>query len=672
MDALFTFPLNQPVAIFTLVLLIILCGPVVFRRLKIPNIVGLILSGMLVGPHCLNLLENDASFRIFGQVGILFLMFLAAIEINTYHLRKNLRQGIAFGLLTFLLPMVLGVFGSRLAFNASWTTSFLIASMYAAHTLVSYPVISKFGLQNTRGVVIAVCGTIVAVMLALFSLAQTVGVARSGSFSLTYLCELTLRLAVFAVVVGYLYPWLTRIFFRSFFDQLSQFIFLFFLVSGAALIAQLIGLEAILGAFYAGLVLNRFIPLRSGLMNKIQFMGNAIFIPYFLIGIGMVINVKLIFAGWNVVWIALNMVVAALGSKWLSTWIIQKCYGLSDLDRRMMFGLSSGKAAATIAATMVGFQYGLLTEDMMNGAVLMILVCCIVASVETERTARAVRKRLTEEESLADVHNEGVHYARQLVAVSNPVTAEGLMKIALNMRYRENNEPVTALFVRRDGDARGIEAGRNALRAAVSAALAVDLEVNDVERFDFNIVAGVVNVLKENRCTDIILGLHRRTNIVDTFHGAMIEQLLQSTDKMIFLCRCFIPVDTIRRLLVVVPRDAEYETGFHAWVERVANLGSQLSCKVIFMAYSATAGFIRAIISEGKHSVRYEIEILETWDDFILFSGKIDDDDLLMVISARKGSISCTPEWEAMPGYLNCNFNKNNLIVVYPGQFGTR
>lgn len=670
MDTIVTFPLSQPVAIFTLVLLIILCGPLVFRRLKIPNIVGLIISGMLVGPNCFNLLENDASFRIFGQVGILFLMFLAAVEIDTYHLRKNLGNGIVFGVVSFVIPIIFGVAGSRIAFGAGWSTSFLIASMYAAHTLVSYPAVSKFGLQNTRGAVIAVCGTIVAVMLALFTLAETVGVARSGGFDPGYLLRLGLRMSVFALAVGYLYPWLTRLFFRNFSDQISQFIFILSLVSCASLVAHAIGLEAILGAFYAGLILNRFIPSRSGLMSRIKFMGNAIFIPYFLIGIGMLINVRVIFTSWNVGWIALNMTFVALSSKWFSAWITQKTLGLDVLDRRMMFGLTSGKAAATIAATMVGYQYGLLTEDMMNAAVVMILVCCIVASVETERAARKLRKRLTEDEILRATAPAPTHYARQLVAVSNPITSEGLMKIALLMRYRDNHEPVTALFVRREGDAGSIEVGRMALSAAVAAATSVDLEVKDIERFDLNIVAGVVNVMKENNCTDVIMGLHRRSNIVDSFHGTMIEQLLASTDKMVFLCRCFIPVDTIGRLLVVAPRDAEYETGFQAWVERVANLASQLSCRVVFMAYQTTAGFIRNLVSDQRYSVRFDIKILESWDDFILYSGKIDDDDLLMVIAARKGSISCTSDLEAMPTYLNRNFSRNNLIVVYPEQFG--
>lgn len=257
-----TFPIQQPVAIFFLVLLIILLGPLLFRRLKIPQIVGLILAGMAVGPYGFNLLERDASFKIFGEVGILYIMFLAAVEIDMFHLRQYMKKGIIFGLLSFLLPMGVGIFGSRYAFGVDWTTSVLIASMYASHTLVSYPIVSKFGLSNQRAAVVAVCGTIVAVLLALIALAQVVTVHLSGSFEWWNVIKLFILMAIYAAVVGYSFPWLTRRFFKANNESVAQFIFILALVLLASLLAKLIGLEGILGAFYAGLILNKMIPER--------------------------------------------------------------------------------------------------------------------------------------------------------------------------------------------------------------------------------------------------------------------------------------------------------------------------------------------------------------------------------------------------------------------------
>lgn len=666
---IFTFPLQQPVAIFLLVLLIILVCPIVFRRLRIPHIIGLILSGMIVGPYGFNLLERDASFEIFGQVGILYLMFLAAVEIDMFHLRKNLRRGIIFGLLTFAVPMVVGIIGSRLAFGCSWATGELIASMYASHTLISYPIVSKFGLQNAKPAVVAVCATIVAVMLALLTLAGVIASAEEG-FHVGRLFRLIGFMTVYALVVGFGFRYATKWFFRKFSDQVSQFIYVLAAVFIASLLAQVIGLEAILGAFYAGLVLNRFIPERSGLMGRLGFVGNAIFIPYFLIGVGMLINIHVIFRGWGVGWVALNMVVVAMASKWGAAYIGARLFRFNATDRKMMFGLTSGKAAATIAATMIGYQHGLLTEDMMNGAVLMILVCCVVSTITTQAATKRIRIERTEEELRADGERTPGEYARQLVAVANPVTAEGLMRMALLMRNRRNQNAVTALFVRNSDDAKTLEMGRNALRQAVAAAQAIDIEVNDIERYDVNVVAGVTNEAKQVKASDIMIGMHRKSNIVDSFYGTMIEQLLSTTNKMVIISRCFIPVDTVSRLMVLAPDKAEFETGFQTWVERIGNLASQLACRVIFMTSPATGEFIRNVLVDEHFSIRHEYRPINSWDDFIVGSAEIREEDLMIVVSARKDSISHTSDSDNLPSYLGRNFSRHNLMVVYPEQFG--
>lgn len=660
--------LSQPVTIFLLVLVIILLGPVVCRRLKIPPIVGMILAGMAVGPHGFGLLERDASFQIFGEVGILYIMFQAAVEIDMYHLKQNYRRGLIFGLLSFLLPMIAGVFGAHYAFGVGWDTSLLIASMYSSHTLVSYPVVSKFGLQNNRGAVIAVCGTIVAVMLALLCLAGVVQTRTLGMFSLGSFAWLLVMMALYCLAIGYLFPVLTHRFFKSNADPVVQYIFILAEVFLASQLAHLIGLEAILGAFYAGLVLNRMIPSRSHLMRNIRFVGDSIFIPYFLIGVGMLINVHVVVQGWGVIWVAANMTIVALTTKWIATWCAQKLFHLDMQEQKLMFGLSSGKAAATIAAVMVGYKYGMLNEDVMNGAVVMILLCCIVASVTTENAAKAIRMQLTE----ADLEHEDVgdtEFARQIVSVSNPVTSEGLMKMALSMRNRHNRYPVTLLFVRTDDDKRARAMGLNSLKTASEAAEETDVEVRRIERFDMNVSGALRNVAVEQEATEIMIGLHRKANMVDTFFGSIIEQLVNTTHRMVIMSRCFIPVETLSRIVVVVPRNAEYETGFHLWISRICMLASNIEAKLSFIAYKDTSEFIRTAMDEDKVEVDTRFETLDSYEDFILLSSDVGDDDLLVVIEARKGSISYSNDLESLPSFLSRYFNRHNLMVIYPKQF---
>lgn len=668
MNTLFSLPFHQPVVIFALVLLLILAAPVVFRRLKIPDVVGLILAGVAVGPYGFNLLERDASFQIFGQVGILYLMFLAAVEIDMYHFKKNLKLGIGFGLLTFIIPAALGMAAAHWAFGAGLTTCLLLASMYASHTLISYPVVSRFGLQNGKGAVIAVSGTIIAVLLALITLASVVKMQATGSFEPADILILLLYTAGYAAAVGYLFPKITRYFFRNLSDAVAQYIFILAMVFIGAILAEIIGLESILGAFYVGLVLNRLIPGRSSLMHHIKFVGNAIFIPYFLIGVGMLINVHVIFSGWKVAWVAVNMVLVALASKWIAAWVAQKVFSLSSNDRRMMFGLTSGKAAATIAATMVGFQYGIINEDIMNGAVLMILVCCLVASVMTENTAIKLRIELTAQE-METTGVESPVFARQIVAVANPITAEGLMRLAVFMRSPKNTDPVTALFVRNSDDQRSLREGRFSLRTAAQAAQEMGIQAVEEERFDLNVVSGITNMIRQTHATDVVIGFHRKANIVDSFFGQMTDTLLKETLKMVILSRCFIPISTVSRIVVFAGLNAQYETGFHGWVARIGNLAQQLACKVIFLVGPETSRYIEDVIATDGYSIRRIYQEMAEWDDFILMSGEIGPEDLLVIVGARKGSISYSNAQEEMPEFLSRNFASHNLMVIYPEQF---
>ncbi len=663
-------PLQQPVAIFLLVLVMILVTPVLLRRLGIPHIVGMILAGIIIGPHGFGLLARDASFEIFGQVGILYLMFLAGVEIDMLGLQRNWKSGIKFGLLSFMLPMVGGLLVSHYLLDTSWLTASLIASMLSSHTLISYPIVTRFGLTASRASVVAVCGTIVAVLLALIMLAEVVAVRLHGSIDAGNLLMLGLWMVVYAAAVWWGFRWMTRQFFRRFSDRVTQFIFILAEVLLASLLAQLIGLEAILGAFYAGLVLNRFIPARSGLMTRLEFVGNAIFIPYFLIGVGMLMNVRVIINGWNVVIVALVMSITALMLKWIAAWFSARSMHLSATGRHLLFGLTAGKAAATIAATMVGYRYGLLSEDVMNGAVIMILICCAVASITTERAAKSMRLGIARENMERDGSRGRARMARQLVAVANPMTAEGIMRLALFMRHPANTHAVTGLYIRSSDDATTASMGRAALKAISGVAVSVDVKVDEVERYDVNIVAGLSNVMKERGCSEIVLGMHRKSNIVDTFYGSMLEQLLRTNNHMIIMSRLFVPVNTLRRIVVIVPAKAEYETGFSLWLTRICTLAQQIGSQMLFVAYPETVRYIQGAVVSMGFDLRLKYFTLQDWDDVIRASADITEDDLLTVIGARQTSVSYSNDLEAMPSWLSRYFSRHNLLIIYPEQFG--
>ena len=369
---------TQPVQIFFIVLAIILFAPLLLNKLKIPHIIGMIVAGVVIGPYGLNILDNDSSFAVFGQVGLLYLMFLAGLEIDMYHLRLNLGRGLVFGALTLLIPLAMGILSSVYILGLDWTTSFLLGAMYASHTLLAYPVAARFGITKAPAVVMAIVGTIIAVIGALLVLAATVSVRQEGYFNVVAIALLMLKLGVWVGALLYLYPRMTRYFFKKFSDKVTQYVFVLLLVFFAACSAQLIGLEPVLGAFFAGLLLNRYIPIASPLMSSIEFVGNALFIPYFLISVGMMINVR-VFGDTATLGVAAIMLAVALVSKWLPAWIAQRLNGFGSESRNVMFGLTAAHTAVALAVVTVGYRLEMFDERILNSTIAVILVTCAVA-----------------------------------------------------------------------------------------------------------------------------------------------------------------------------------------------------------------------------------------------------------------------------------------------------
>lgn len=666
---------TNPVAIFLIVMAIILLAPVVLNRLKIPHIIGMIVAGVVVGPYGLHILASDSSFEIFGKVGLLYLMFLAGLEIDMYHLRRNIRKGVLFGSLTFLIPMVMGVLGSVYLLHTGWLTAFLLAAMYASHTLIAYPVAARFGITKAPSVLISVVGTIIAVVGALLVLAGAVNIFDTGSFAPSGILWLCLKLALYCLAVLYAYPRITRWFFKLYSEKVTQYVYVMVMVFLSAWVSGAIGLEPVLGAFFAGLVLNRYIPSDSPLMNSIEFVGNALFIPYFLIGVGMMINVAVIVSG-NTLAVASVMLVIALVSKWVPAWIAQKVYRMNGSDRRMMFGLTTAHTAVALAVVTIGYNMILpdgtriMDETMLNGTVLVILVTCAIAPIVASQAASKIKIRMLRERP--DEEETSATAANVLVPVSNPITSAALMDLALLMSRSSALKPdgIFALHVRNDNSPSAKAVGRNSLRMASEAAAGADRRATAIERFDINTVTGILNTMQERDITRVVVGMHRKNTVIDTFLGQKIDQLLRGTNRMVVISRCYIPVNTVTRIAVFVPDKAEYETGFHEWVVALGHLTSQIGCRIIFCTRPHQQPIIRGIIRSNSLGIRHEYRTITDKDDFVLLANRVLDDDLFVVIGARPNSVSYSADMVENTLFLQRYFSRNNLVIIYPEQFG--
>ena len=659
---------TAPVQIFFIVLAIILFAPLLLNKLKIPHIIGMIVAGVVVGPYGFNILDNDSSFAIFGQVGLLYLMFLAGLEIDMYHLRLNLNRGLTFGLLTLTIPLAMGVLSSVYLLDLDWTTSFLLGAMYASHTLLAYPVAARFGITKAPAVLIAIVGTIIAVIGALLVLAATVSVRQEGFFNFVAIALLMLRLAIWVAALLYLFPRVTRYFFKKYNDKVTQYVFVLALVFLAACTAQMIGLEPVLGAFFAGLLLNRFIPIASPLMSSIEFVGNALFIPSFLISVGMIINIK-VFGDTATLGVAAIMLAVALVSKWLPAWLTQRANGFGSESRNVMFGLTAAHTAVALAVVTVGYRLEMFDERILNSTIAVILVTCALAPLITSGAAAKLKVRMIEEDP---DHATGKNQRNNntLIGVANPVTTPALVEMAVLMRNTRGTHHFYALHVRNDNGTPAKMLSRNSLEAARRTAAAADTHIDTLDRYDINTVTGVLNAIEERDITEIMLGMHRRTTVIDSFFGNKVEQLLRSTNRMILISRCFIPAGTITRVIVWVPADAHYETGFNRWVRALSRLTRQVGCRIIFCCPAEVQPLIRGVIYSENYGIRCEFETTEGLDDLILLSNRILDDDLFVVIGARVQSVSYRAEMAELPGFLQRYFSRNNLMMIYPEQFG--
>lgn len=571
------------------------------ERLRIPHIIGMILAGIVIGEHGFNILARDSSFELFGKVGLYYIMFLAGLEMNMEDFKSIRMKATVLGLLAFIIPLGIGVWTNQHLLGYGLITSVLLASMYASHTLIAYPIVIRYGINRQRAVSIAVGGTAVTDTLTLLVLAVISGMYK-GETSDMFWIWLVMKVIVVSAVIMLTFPRIGRWFFRRYSDQVVQYIFVMAMVFLGAGLMEWVGMEGILGAFLAGLVLNRLIPHVSPLMSHLEFVGNALFIPYFLIGVGMLINVNVLFGHIDSLKVASVMIVVALLGKWIASWLTQKIYRMKPVERELMFGLSNAQAAATLAAVLVGYNIilpsgeRLLNEDVLNGTILLILVTCVVSSFITEHAA----KRIAMDDAELDEEKEQKK-ERILIPVANPETLERLMQLALVVRDEKRTDNLVALNVINDNnDSVRLEMrGKRSLERAAQIAASANVPLKTVSRFDLNIATGILHTAKETEATTIVIGLHYKASIVDSFFGNLTEDLLKNTFQQVMIARFLMPVNTLRRIIVAVPPKSEFEHGFVKWITHLCRMSSQLGCRLHFFAHPQTLGYIKGYIQKS-------------------------------------------------------------------------
>jgi Kef-type K+ transport system membrane component KefB len=666
-----SLPIEDPLLKFLIELIIILCIPLLLNKIKVPHLLGLIIAGAVIGPNGFNVLSRDSSVVVTGTTGLLYIMFLAGLEIDMGDFKRNKWKSITFSIYTFIVPFVLGLAGGYYILHFSLLTSVLFASLFSSHTLIVYPMVSKLGIAKNLAVNITVGGTMITDVLSLVVLAVVVGMSQ-GEVGTEFWLRLSASMIVFALIVLLFFPIIARWFFKNVEDKISQYIFVIIMIYLAALLAELAGIEAIIGAFFAGLALNRLIPHTSSLMNRVDFVGNAIFIPFFLISVGMLIDFSAFIKSWETLGVASIMIVASIGGKYIAALLTKKTFRLTNDEGQLIFGLSAASAAATLASVMVGYNIiisenaagepiRLLNEHVLNGSILLILISCTVSSFVSMASAQ----RIADADKDETVSGNNEEQEKILLAVNHEHTVEKMVNLGLLVKTHSNKDRLFAVnVINEDMNESSAKNAEKILATAVHMAAAADVKLKPITRHDNDVVTGINNVVKEQNVTDLIIGLEGDKGFSTSFVYNMHNGYLRNKHINVMIYHAVQPVATVKKYIVLIPANAEREAGFFHSLLRIWNIGRNSGATMRFYASGDTVNVLERIIV--KANIEAKFTIVNSWKDAQNAALDLKENEGLIVMMADRGMQSYFSKMRNVPELLNEKLKTNNYMLIYP------
>lgn len=662
----FQLPLQNPVLIFSLILAIILLAPILLQRIRIPGIIGLIVSGIIIGPAGLNILEKSLFVDVFSTIGLLYIMFIAGLELDLNEFKATRNKSLLFGFLTFSIPLGVGFPVCHYLLGFDFNASLLTASMFATHTLVTYPIVSKLGVSKNKAVAITVGGTILTDTAVLILLAVILG-SHEGGLTQEFWIRLGISLILFSAFMFLVIPRIAKWFFIKLeSERHSHYIFVLSVVFFSAFLAEIAGLESIIGAFVAGLALNKLIPNSSALMNRIEFIGNSLFIPFFLISVGMIVDVSVILSGPMALIIAGSLTVVAIFGKWLAAFFTQIIFGYSKGERKLIFGLSSAHAAATLAVILVGYKAGILDDNILNGTVVLILVTCVIASFATESAAKMIIRDTDDDEDLE--LTSGVNQEQILIPIANLILIDKVLDFAVLIKEKKSINPLAILTVvpNTDEAEKTIIKAKQGLEKFIMETTASDTQATVMATIDHNAASGISRTAKEIMADIILLGWPQKTGFLDKLIGDKMESILENTEKTLFICDFQIPLVNHKRLFLIVPPNAEFEEGFPIWINKVAKLSVELSIPIVLNCTEGTHEAILKFAKKNKINLSLNYHHFKEWEDFFILSREIADTDFIIMVSSRRGYISHNGHLDKLPAKIERHFGHISKMVIYP------
>lgn len=658
------FPIQDPILVFTLLVLLILIAPLIAGRLRIPDLVLLLAGGALLGPNGLNLIERSTAVTMLGSVGLLYIMFIAGLEIDLNRFMRTRNRSIAFGLLTFSIPQLIGTLVGYYLLGFNWPTSILLASMFASHTLLAYPIASRLGIARSEPVVITVGGTIITDTLALLVLAVIADSAKGVEMGMTFWTLLVLGMCGLVALIAFGIPLLTRWFFNHATESGgAQFLFVITVVCGCAYLSHFAKMEPIIGAFLTGAVFNRLIPEQSALMNRLVFVGNTLFIPFFLISVGMLVNVGVMGASLHNWIVVVSMVVCVIATKYAAAVVTRKLFGYSADAGKVIFGLSVVQAAATLAAVIVGYNLKIFDEAVLNGAIAMILVSCPLGAWMVDRYGRSLIDREPAPAETTPTEQ------RLMVSVAHPETSLRMLNLSFLLRDRSKHGNIYPVTIVNDLDNtdEAVARGEKLLNACLAESAAAEIEISPSVRVDLNPSDGLIRAAMELRATVMLAGWSRKQLLSSRLFGTVSEKLLSACPPRLIFCHLVRPLNTTRRILLPLPVLAERRTDLTALLHDARRLARQIGATLRIYWASGGRGDLKRKINATRPTCPLELIGADTWNQIqTALLSDIGPDDLILLPGDRHSGIFWTPALDKLQEIIFARFPDNNLLCAYP------
>lgn len=664
-------PVQAPVVIIAVLFLVFWIVPLISKRIRVPSIILIIVAGTIIGPYGLNIISIDNSLKLLADIGIVFIMFLAGIELDINQIKINKKQSIVFGILAFAIPFIIGFGIFHIFLNVSIVSSILIALMFSTQTLISMPIVSKLDLNNNRSAVTAVGGTIVTDAIVLFSISLLI-TSIHGALDAEYLLIFFSFIVLFVLLVTFIFPLVARKFFKqseeSYYAYFTLIMALLFL---AGTIAYWVGLEAIIGAFLAGVVLNKYIPKNSALMSNLHFTGNAIFIPIFLFYVGMLINYKSVIGSSETILISMILTLSAIISKYFAAWIAGKSFKFTSDEIGLLFGLSTSHAAIVIAIALIGYNLDLISISLLNATVILILFSCVVSSYLVEHYGKKI---VLTEKSLGIHYSDDDNYERIIVSYSNPETVDKLLDVAVAIVYPYNQSVIHPLTIVMENDSDykdTIVVNKKKIEEIATRFYSKDINFRPISRIDLNFASGINRATKELMATILIIGWARKHKKNYMF-GKNIDSILENTDLQVMVCNIEQSFNIFEEIVILVPNNSQFEKGFRRWMFSIDSIAKNIACRITFVCRVGMDDVLK------KHSAHWKINQYANYiaatsiSEVVEYLHKINNDkSLIFFIAARNKNVSEDSAILSFVAELNNIGNRktHNFVMIVPEQY---